>query len=220
MTSSPDRVSHTLLCVGVFMIWYAITIMVSSFPHMAMLQSRGLLMPVLCLLEFSALVPLFRWYQRHYADIPLGALRARQMLLFTGLLLAIIASQSLYLRQESWTGEQLTHGNISLAGFVFAVVILAPVFEEILFRGFILQAFLLWAPRQRIACALLASIIFATLHTQYAHLQTVIALIILSLLLCAARIISGGLKLPIFLHMLNNLLSVAPLLWHAVSRQP
>lgn len=220
MTSSTDRVSHTLLCVGVFMIWYAITVMVSSFPHMEMLKSRGLLMPILCLLEFATLVPLFRWYQRHYADIPLGPLHARQTLLFTGLLLAIIASQSLYLRQESWTGEQLSHSDVSLIGFVFAVVILAPVFEEILFRGFILQAFLLWAPHQRIACSLLASIIFAAMHTQYAHLQTVIALIILSLLLCAARIVSGGLKLPVFLHMLNNLLSVAPLLWQAVNRQP
>lgn len=213
MTPSTDRVSHTLLCAGVFMVWYAITVMVSSFPHFEMLKSRGLLMPILCLLEFAALVPLYRWYQQHHTDIPLGQLKPRQMLLFTGLLLAVIASQSLYLRQEGWIGEQLNHSDLTLVWFALAVVILAPVFEEILFRGFIIQAFLLWAPRQRIACALLASVIFAAMHTQYAHLQTVIALMVLSLLLCAARMVSGGLKLPIFLHMLNNLLSIAPLLW-------
>jgi len=41
---------------------------------------------------------------------------------------------------------------------------------------------------------------------------------VLSLLLCAARMVSGGLKLPIFLHMLNNLLSIAPLLWQMFSQ--
>lgn len=195
------------------MVWYAITVMVSTLPHFEMLKSNGLLMPILCLCEFAALVPIYRWYSRHHTDIPPGELRPRQLLLFTGLLLAVIASQSLYLQPESWTGEQLSNGSVNLVWFTLAVVILAPVFEEILFRGFILQAFLLWAPRQRVACALLSSVIFAAMHTQYAHLQTVIALMVLSLLLCAARLVSAGLKLPIFLHMLNNLLSVAPLLW-------
>lgn len=200
------------------MVWYAITVMVSILPHFEMLKSRGLLMPILCLLEFAALVPLYCWYQQHHKDIPLGQLKPRQMLLFTGLLLAVIASQSLYLRQEGWIDEQLSHSHLTRLGFALAVVILAPIFEEILFRGFILQAFLRWAPRQRIACALLASVIFATQHTQYAHLQTLIALMVLSLLLCAARMISGGLKLPIFLHILNNLLSIAPLLWQTFSQ--
>ncbi|MTD27179.1 CPBP family intramembrane glutamic endopeptidase [Erwinia sorbitola] len=218
MTPSTDRVNHTLLCAGVFMVWYAITVIVSSFPHFELLKSRGLLMPILCLFEFAALVPIYRWYLRSYSDIPLGHLRARQSLLFSVLLLAVIASQSLYLRQESWTGEQLSHSNLNLLWFTLAVVVLAPVFEEILFRGFILQAFMMWAPRQRIACSLLASIIFAAMHTQYVHLQTMIALMILSLLLCAARIISGGLKLPIFLHMLNNLLGIGPMLWSALSQ--
>lgn len=80
-----------------------------------------------------------------------------------------------------------------------------------------LQGLLLWAPRQRLACALLTSIGFAAMHTQYTHPQTMIALIALSLLLCYARLISGGLKLPIFLHMLNNLIGVSPWLWLALA---
>lgn len=218
MTSSTDRVTHTLLCAGVFILWYAITLLVAHFPNLQALKSRGLLMPVLCLLEFAVLVPVYRWYNRHYHDIPYGRLQPRQVLLFAVLLLALIASQSLYMQQESWTASQLSQGNLSMLWFTLAVVLLAPVFEEILFRGFILQGFLLWAPRQRLACALLTSIIFAAMHTQYAHLQTVIALIALSLLLCAARLVSSGLKLPIFLHMLNNLLGVAPWIWATLGR--
>ncbi|HBV39365.1 MAG TPA: CPBP family intramembrane metalloprotease, partial [Erwinia sp.] len=67
-------------------------------------------------------------------------------------------------------------------------------------------------------CALLTSLIFAGLHTQYVHLLTLIALTALSLLLCLARFHSNGLKLPVALHMLNNFLGVAPWLWAAFLR--
>lgn len=213
MTPATDKVSHTLLCIGVFLVWYSITLLVSVLPFAETIKSRGLLMPVLCLLEFAALVPLYRWYQRHFSAIPVGTLRPAQTLLFIVLLLAVNASQALYLVQESWTSSQFGGSVMQQISFCLAVVLLAPVFEEILFRGFILQAFLLWAPRQRIACSLLASLIFAAMHTQYIHLQTLIALTVLSLLLCAARFISGGLKLPIALHMLNNFFGIAPWLW-------
>lgn len=217
MTSSPDRVTQSLLCAGVFLLWYTITQLVAHFPHLAALQHQGLLMPVLCLLEFAVLVPVYRWYSRHYDDIPRGQLRPRQMALFSALLLALIASQSLYMQQESWSASQISPEALNRVWFVLAVVLLAPVFEEILFRGFILQGLLLWAPRQRVACSLLTSLIFAAMHTQYVHLQTVIALIALSLLFCAARLFSSGLKLPIFLHMLNNLLGVLPWIWATLS---
>lgn len=193
--------------------WYSIAILVNHFPHIDTLKGQGLLMPVTCLLEFAALVPVYRWYTLRFTDIALGTLRTRQILLFSALLLATISSQSWYLRPETWTTSQTGNTQLSLISFCLAVVILAPVFEEILFRGFILHAFLLWAPAQRLACSVMTSIIFALLHTQYVHLQTLISLIVLSLLLCAARFISGGLKLPIYLHMLNNFLGVAPLLW-------
>lgn len=200
------------------MMWYSIALLVNHFPCIDTLKSQGLLMPVTCLLEFAALVPVYRWYTRQFTEIPLGILRTRQVLLFSALLLAAIGSQSWYLRPETWTLSQTGNSQLGLISFCLAVVILAPIFEEILFRGFILHAFLLWAPAQRLACSLMTSIIFALLHTQYAHLQTLIALTVLSLLLCAARLISGGLKLPMYLHMLNNFLGVAPLLWQNIIR--
>lgn len=218
MTPAPDRITHTLLCAVMLLVWYSITLLVSVLPWFPVWQQNGLLMPVLCLLEFAAIVPLYRWYQSQHHDIPAGSLRARQALLFSVLLLALIASQSLYMEPESWARERFTDNTPALLLFCFSVVVLAPVYEEILFRGFLMRAFFLWAPRQRLACSLLTSLLFAAIHTQYVHLQTLIALSLLSLLLCAARLVSAGLKLPVFLHMLNNLLGVLPLLWQLVPR--
>jgi len=213
MNISPDRVSHTLLCAGMLLIWYTLTLLVRYLPVYPELLSQGLVMPVLCALEFAVLVPLYRWYTRHHGDIRLGTLRLRQLALFSVLLLLLLISQAFWLQREGWTGNQFTGTSTSTLLFALAVVLLAPVYEEILFRGFVLQGFLQWAPRQRAVCALLTSLLFAAIHTQYAHWQTLIALMLLSLLLCAARLVSGGLALPIILHMLNNLLGVAPWLW-------
>lgn len=218
MNNHADRVTCTLFCMGMCLIWYALSVIVSALPGYAALAKTGLLMPLLCVVEFSALVPLYRWYASRYANIPLGTFTWRQAALFSVLLLSLIVSQSFYLQQESWTSGQFGEGRSKVLLFSLAVVLLAPVFEEILFRGFVMQGLLLWAPGQRLACALLTSMSFAAMHTQYTHFQTLIALILLSLLLCYARLISGGLKLPIFLHMLNNLIGIAPWVWIAFTQ--
>lgn len=217
MNKETDKATEALLCTGICLIWYGITLLIGTPLLHPFLTENGILMPALCLLEFVVLVPLWRWYNRHYSGVPSGVLRLRPLLLFGLLLLALVFSQSFYLQPESWTATQL-NGDEQIEAwrtlaFSLAVVILAPVAEEIVFRGFLLQALLTMVPGQRLACALLTSLIFAGLHTQYVHLQTLLALTALSLLLCLARFYSGGLKLPVALHMLNNFIGVAPWLW-------
>lgn len=219
MNNPSDRVNCTLMCLGMCFVWYTITVIVSALPNYHSLQQQGMLMPVLCVLEFAVLVPLYTLYRRHYDTIPLGQLRLWPSVGFIVLLFALILSQSFYMQQENWTAGQFSSSHRQLVVFSLAVVLLAPVFEEIVFRGFLLQALLFWAPKQRFACALLTSIAFAAMHTQYQHLQTVIALTLLSLMLCYARFLSRGLKLPIMLHMLNNFIGVAPWLWAALNSQ-
>ncbi len=217
MKNEYDKIVHTLLCLGMCFIWFSVTLLIKTSASYALLIETGMLMPVMCALEFSILVPLYLWYTCRYQAIPLGKLRARQMLFFCLLLLGLIFLQSLYMQQENWTRAQLAQGDAwrSILAFSLAVVLLAPFFEEIVFRGFFLECLLIWAPEQRLACALLTSVAFAAMHTQYTHPETFIALIALSLLLCYARMKSGGLKLPVVLHMLNNFLGVAPALWLA-----
>lgn len=218
MNNPDERITRTLLCAGICLVWYTLTLVVSVLPDLTALRQNGMLVPVLCALEFAVLVPLYFWTSRRYPLIPQSKLNLRQLLIFIALLLMLILSQSFYLSHESWTGSQLGDGHRRVVIFALAVVLLAPVFEEMVFRGFLLQGLLLWAPQQRLACALIASLIFAACHMQYTHPQTLIALTALSLLLCYARLVSNGLKLPILLHMLNNLIGVSPWLWIAATR--
>ena len=207
-----DRVTLTLCYGGIFALYYLITLIVASLPNVATLRSNGLLVPVICLFEFAVLYPVYRFYCARRDDIPPGKLQLRPTLLFLAGLTLLMVLGSWLQQPESWLEQQAQQSRTTVLIMLFSAVILAPIFEEILFRGFLLQGFLLWAPKSPLACATLTSIIFAALHTQYVHLQTLAMLTLFSLLLCYARLTSRGLKLPIFLHMINNFLALLPAL--------
>ena len=213
MKTQPDRVVLTLFYLGSFLLYYLITLAINWFPNYSSLQQQGLLVPVLCLFEFAVLWPLYRYYQQRRGDIPLGRPQAKTTLLFLLLLLGLMVLQTQFLQPERWMEDQTQQSSFSLALLLFSAVLLAPIFEEILFRGFLLQGFLLWAPRSRFACILLTSLLFAAMHTQYAHWQTIAVLTLFSVLLCYARLRANSLLLPIGLHMLNNLLALSPAIW-------
>jgi len=216
MKTQHDRAALTLFYLGSFVLYYLITLAITWFPNYGDLQQKGLLVPVLCLFEFAVLWPLYRFYQARRSDITLGRLRAKPTLLFLALLLALMAAQTQFLQPERWLEDQANQSVVSLWILLFSAVLLAPVFEEILFRGFLLQGFLLWAPRSRFACIVLTSLLFAVMHTQYVHWQTLAVLTLFSLLLCYARLRANSLLLPIFLHMLNNLIALLPSLWYVL----
>lgn len=205
-----NRIVLTLFYLGSFALYYLITLAISLFPNYGELQQKGLLVPVLCLFEFAVLWPIYRFAQARYGDIPLGRLQTKPTLLFILLLLGLMVLQTQFLQPERWLEEQVRQTPFSLWIMLLSAVLLAPIFEEILFRGFLLQAFLLWAPRSRLPCIVLTSLLFAAMHTQYIHWQTIAVLTLFSILLCYARLRSNGLLLPIFLHMLNNLIALLP----------
>lgn len=88
---------------------------------------------------------------------------------------------------------------------VIAMVIVAPIYEELVFRG------LLWSaiseqfsePRGTITASIVTSIIFAVIHLQYG-LYEITTIMLLALIFCYARIKSGSVLLPILLHIINN----------------
>lgn len=215
MNTNSDRVTLTLFYVGSFVVYYLVTMLITLFPNYSVLRNDGLLVPVLCLFEFAVIYPLYRFYCQRRNDIPLSVLRPGQTLSFIGALLILLIAQAQYLQPEGWLVEQAQQGRASMLILLLTAVLLAPVFEEVLFRGFLLQAFLLWAPQSRFACMLLTSLLFAVMHTQYEHWQTLVALTLFSLLLCYARLRSRGLALPVFLHTLNNLIALLPAWYYA-----
>ena len=84
---------------------------------------------------------------------------------------------------------------------LLTIFILAPLNEETLFRGIMLNVF-----RSRYCWtmwlgALIMSLLFVAAHSQYQNLLTLAELFLVGVITSAARIRSGGLLLPVLLHM-------------------
>lgn len=90
---------------------------------------------------------------------------------------------------------------------VFTFIILAPLLEETVFRGYLFKA---WRyTRLGLSGTLLAtSVLFVLLHWGQYGLVHIVFLFIFSVLLGLARERSGSLWMPIILHSANNLLPV------------
>lgn len=85
---------------------------------------------------------------------------------------------------------------------LLTIFILAPLNEETLFRGIMLNVF-----RSRYSWtmwlgALITSLLFVAVHMQqYQNLLTLVGIFLVGLITSGARIRSGGLLLPVLLHM-------------------
>ena len=129
------------------------------------------------------------------------------------LLIFMIGSQALtYLLDKSPLVfvDPLYQSVSSVWLLIFAMVIVAPIYEELIFRG------LLWSAieeqfsdvtyaehRGAIIASLVTSAIFAVIHLQYG-LYEISTIVVLALIFCYARIKSGSLVLPMLLHIINN----------------
>jgi hypothetical protein len=90
--------------------------------------------------------------------------------------------------------------------FWLAVVVAAPAFEEVLFRGFLLPG--LAPSRLGLPGAVAVSaLLFAVLHFQY-DLFDMASVLALGILFGAARLASGSLPLTFGLHAVTNLLAM------------
>ena len=90
---------------------------------------------------------------------------------------------------------------------VIAAVIVAPLVEELLFRGFIYGVIKRYTDAW--FAALCSALLFAVVHF---HVGSLLPLAVLALLLCAAYELSGSLLVPMLMHALFNLISLALLL--------
>ena len=99
---------------------------------------------------------------------------------------------------------------------VVAMVIAAPIYEELVFRGF------MWTALAQSQCqgrrvgawgaSIITSVIFALIHVQYGAVE-MLGIVALGMLFAAARAKTGALYLPIFLHITNNGLAMAQYIW-------
>ena len=86
-----------------------------------------------------------------------------------------------------------------------ALVLMAPVFEEIFFRGFIFQG-IRYSRLGTVGAVILTTLGWSILHIQY-DTYTIATIIVLGLLLGIARLKSNSIYVPIAMHSLNNLVA-------------
>ena len=117
-------------------------------------------------------------------------------------IMELISNSYPYLFDTDFVRDSYTNSN-NLLFFYFGVVLFGPLFEELLFRGFLFkgveQSFV-----GGHGAVLISSLIFSIIHVQYGFYIIVFLLLPMSLLLGYARLESGSILLPIFLHSFNN----------------
>lgn len=93
-------------------------------------------------------------------------------------------------------------------GLTAAVVLAAPLLEELLFRGWLLHA---WSrpPLGRGGAVLISAAVFTALHAGQYHAVQLGELFVFALMLGAARLHGRSLYLPLALHAANNALAAA-----------
>lgn len=150
----------------------------------------------------AAFLLIFR--QMHPDEPLLGRLYLRHLLVF-GVL-------SLFIKMF-WTFGLVVPGfeclenrySFSKLYFFWVAVVVAPIVEEVFFRHFFLRAF----PYARstgwtIVAVAVTSVFFSVVHLQYTCSVSFVSLFLLGVVYAYARIVSGGLLLPILLHAAYN----------------
>lgn len=194
-------------CFSMFLLMFGLTFTPLFFPASQELLAKGLLFPLLFMLEFIVLVPLYYFFFRKREGLGKGSFNARWFGIFFAALLFIqlILPWLIGLRQtEAWVTSQISLNNYALWLSTLTLIFFAPVYEEIVFRGCLFNAFQYWFNNKTWLSSVVVSIIFAVMHTQYVDLRTLLMLFLVSQVLILARLKSNGLLMPMTLHIVMN----------------
>lgn len=213
MLKNQDRLLHLLICIGAWIGWYALSIFAAMLPGFAGLFRSGMAIPALVVcfwLPYTLII--WRHYQNHYGTLPLGKVTLSGLILPAIALFMLVIIQQFTGSPEPWMQSIERLPVLSLVLLALTATLLVPIAEEVIFRGFLLNAGEGYGKVGKNVAMLMASALFAFSHSQYQNATTFISLFIFSVILCLARVYSGSLIVPIVLHGLNNAISFSFLL--------
>jgi CAAX protease family protein len=123
--------------------------------------------------------------------------------------LAVLWAQLIDLPDEDKLPESLgvDESTLALVAVCVLVTVIAPIAEEVFFRGYFFGALRNW--RGPWPAALLTGLVFGAIHIGSADVEFLVPLAILGVMLCILRWRSGSLLPCIALHALNNALAFA-----------
>lgn len=194
-------------CFSMFLLMVGLTFYPIIIPDKVALVESGFLLPILYIIEFFIITPLYFIYFRKLDDMGFGHFSLHKFLVFLLLILLIQLAGSYILdvrRAEHWVMEQQSvKGGLFWLNFLMLVFIV-PIYEELVFRGCLLTALLTFFRGNIYIASLVTSALFAMLHTQYTDIRSLVILFLVSIILISVRIISRGVMMPIMLHMTMN----------------
>ncbi len=176
--------------------------------------SNGLVISLATLATTLLCVPLVTYLAARreidpWAFLRLKSATIRSVVLWSFALLAfVVISDSISIAMgRPVVPEFMTevYSSVHPALLFVALVLAAPVFEEIFFRGFISGA-LESGGVSMVAAGVVSSLVWAAIHTQY-DLYGIVTVFLLGLLLSAARAQTGSLTPCLAMHGLANLIA-------------
>lgn len=206
MPFTPEqRTTHTLVCVAAVLIYTSLFFLSALLPGYMALYRSGL---AIAFISLAVVLPctllLWQRYNRHYPFMPLGNVTFHYFVPGVVAVLALNIIEQYLGASEPWIDSLTQLSPLARWGLILCGCLIAPVCEEVMYRGFLLNAFLGWGGVAQKLRIVVTSVVFAAMHTQYQDPSTFIGLFSFSALLCVVRINSGSLIVPMLLHMLNN----------------
>jgi len=98
--------------------------------------------------------------------------------------------------------------------FWIALVVATPVFEELLYRGFVFEG-IRASPLGGFGAVVITALVWTLIHQEYDPLEFTMIFII-GLMLGVARLRTGSVLLTIVMHMLHNLIASGEIAWLAL----
>lgn len=219
-SSKLNRFIVVVTSVAIFIFWTLLLALVYSSAKSHGLSEDackmlGALSGVVFLLVIA--IPYHKWI----APLEVGrALQRRSilpMILVVVLYLSCFGYETLIGQPpEPWMVDFLGQSQWQMFLALITSLVLAPIGEEILFRGILLNMFcssrtwVLWSG------VVLVALFFAWIHHQHTSISTTVQLFALSVVFSWARLRSGGLLLPVLLHALASVLGIV-VAWIQVS---
>jgi len=175
------------------------------FPNRLQLMALGLFLPCMFILEFFIIIPIYILFFRKKKGFILGNFTFLQFLFYLSIILLaqFIIPIALSMTEEVHVNTQ--HPDVPIYALILSqisYILMVPVYEEIAIRGGLFEALNMIFRGH--TPALITSLIFSLLHSQYFGFGPFLILFIISLILISAKIRSNGLLLPILLHASMN----------------
>lgn len=152
----------------------------------------------------------------HRLSLPQSILKALGFMLPTFFIVLVISSEVTQWMEGFWPnlGQQATveafrnsTDPMAKIMLVIAAVVVAPIVEETMFRGFIYGVIKRFT--DGFFAALCSALLFAVVHF---HMGSLIPLAVLALIFCAAYELTGSLAVPMVMHGMFNGTSIALML--------